>query len=129
MAYRYELVRIQFLQAYLERLDGAASVLVWPSFLNVVKEIVANPSAHKYRLFPFLRCYASISEHIAQTSALEDRRMKRDLHVRARYIELQVTFAQQFTAECLVSLLVSARTPSSGWSTPQSRCPVDPATV
>lgn len=81
----YELVRFEFLEAYVSRLDGPVAVQIWPSFLTFVKDFIHSPAPHKYRLFPSLRYLTTLVEKISTTSALEDRRMKRDLHVRTWY--------------------------------------------
>lgn len=55
------------------------AVQIWSSFLTFAKEFINTPALHKYRLFPTLRCFTTLSEKISTTSALEDRRMRRDL--------------------------------------------------
>ena len=76
----YETIRFEFLEAYMARLDGPIAVQVWPSIYNFSKDFVNAPALHKYRLLPALRCLTTLVEKISQTSALEDRRMRRDLH-------------------------------------------------
>lgn len=53
---------------------------MWTTLLNFSKELLAHPTVHKYRLLPTLRCLTTSAEKLAQTPALEDRRMRRDLH-------------------------------------------------
>lgn len=73
------MVRFEFLEAYINRQEGAVAVQIWSSFLNFSKEFISTPTIHKYRLFPTLRCFTALAERISTTSALEDRRMRRDL--------------------------------------------------
>lgn len=75
----HETIRFAFLEAYIEKQEGPVAVQIWTSFLNFAKEFINTPAPHKYRLFPTLRCLTALAEKISQTSALEDRRMRRDL--------------------------------------------------
>ncbi|GAA5884793.1 hypothetical protein JCM16303_007269 [Sporobolomyces ruberrimus] len=68
-----------FLEAYLSRLEGSLAVQVWSAFLAFVREVLSNTSTNRALVFPSLRCYTVLSEKVSQTSALEDRRMRRDL--------------------------------------------------
>ncbi|GAA6000168.1 hypothetical protein JCM10207_007887 [Rhodosporidiobolus poonsookiae] len=72
-------VTIAFFEAYVERLEGAMAVQVWSTTLSLVREVLSNPSANRPLVFPILRCFTALSEKISQTSALEDRRLRRDL--------------------------------------------------
>lgn len=53
---------------------------IWPTVLSFSKEIMSHATVHKFRLLPTLRCLTTLAEKIGQTSALEDRRMRRDVH-------------------------------------------------
>lgn len=77
---RQERLYLAFLEAYLTRMDPALAVQVWPTLFTFSKEIAAHTTIHKYRLLPALRCLTTLAEKFSQTSALEDRRMRRDLH-------------------------------------------------
>ncbi|KAM0788392.1 hypothetical protein ACM66B_001530 [Microbotryomycetes sp. NB124-2] len=67
-----------FLEHFLERLDGASAVQVWNTCLTFVRECLASSSAKSWH-FSCLRCFTTLCEKVSQTSALEDRRMRRDL--------------------------------------------------
>ncbi|KDE03256.1 hypothetical protein MVLG_06250 [Microbotryum lychnidis-dioicae p1A1 Lamole] len=68
-----------FLEAYLDRLDGAISMQVWSTCLGLVRDCLSNISTSRPHIFACLRCFTTLSEKVSQTSALEDRRMRRDL--------------------------------------------------
>ncbi|SCV67868.1 BQ2448_5479 [Microbotryum intermedium] len=68
-----------FLEAYLDRLDGAMSMQVWSTCLGFVRDCLSNISTSRPHIFACLRCFTTLSEKVSQTSALEDRRMRRDL--------------------------------------------------
>ncbi|SCZ93044.1 BZ3500_MvSof-1268-A1-R1_Chr6-2g08425 [Microbotryum saponariae] len=68
-----------FLEAYLDRLDGAMSMQVWSTCLGLVRDCLSNISTSRPHIFACLRCFTTLSEKVSQTSALEDRRMRRDL--------------------------------------------------
>jgi hypothetical protein len=78
---RTEGMLFSFLEAYLQRLEGPISVQVWSPALSFVRDFLANPSAHRQHVFPSLRCFTALSEKVSQTSALEDRRLRRELQV------------------------------------------------
>ncbi|CEQ42798.1 SPOSA6832_04666 [Sporobolomyces salmonicolor] len=72
-------VAFAFLEAYIDRIEGPMAVQVWSTALTFVREVLGNLSANRPLIFPSLRCFTAISEKVSQTSALEDRRMRRDL--------------------------------------------------
>lgn len=51
----YESIRFEFLEAYVERIDGAYAVQVWNTIHTFTKDFIAAPIVHKYRLLPSLR--------------------------------------------------------------------------
>ncbi|GAA5936298.1 Dop1p [Sporobolomyces koalae] len=68
-----------FLETYLDRLEGPMAVQVWSTLLTYVRDILGSSSTNRDFVFPSLRCFTVLSEKVSQTSALEDRRMRRDL--------------------------------------------------
>ncbi|GAA5831398.1 hypothetical protein JCM3766R1_001734 [Sporobolomyces carnicolor] len=68
-----------FLEVYLDRLEGSLAVQVWAPLLAFGREVLSNTSTNRPLVFPSLRCFTVLSEKVSQTSALEDRRMRRDL--------------------------------------------------
>lgn len=83
-----------FLETCIDRMEGSSAVLVWSVLLAFVRELLSNNSTAKPHIFAGLRCvplpschyltrryscFTSLSEKVSQTSALEDRRMRRDL--------------------------------------------------
>jgi len=68
-----------FLECYLDRLDGPLAVQVWAVTLGFVRELLGNLSTSRPLIFSALRAFTVLSEKVSQTSALEDRRMRRDL--------------------------------------------------
>ncbi|KAG0147859.1 hypothetical protein CROQUDRAFT_42250 [Cronartium quercuum f. sp. fusiforme G11] len=72
-------VLFAFLEAYLSRLEGPIAVQIWSTSLNFARDVLANPTTTKGQMFPTLKCFSILADKISQTSALEDRRMRRDL--------------------------------------------------
>ncbi|GEM07562.1 cellular morphogenesis-related protein [Rhodotorula toruloides] len=68
-----------FLETYIARMEGLMAVQVWSTTLAFVRDVLANQSTHRSLLFPTLRCYTALAEKVTQTSALEDRRLRREL--------------------------------------------------
>lgn len=74
-----ENVLFTFLESYISRLEGPIAVQMWSSSLNFARDVLASSTVNKNQIFPTLKCFTSLAEKISQTSALEDRRMRRDL--------------------------------------------------
>ncbi|BGP38275.1 hypothetical protein JCM10449v2_002204 [Rhodotorula kratochvilovae] len=72
-------VTFAFLEAYIERMEGPNAVQVWSAVLAFTRDVLSNQSSNRSLVFPTLRVFTSLSEKISQTSALEDRRLRRDL--------------------------------------------------
>ncbi|KAI5481667.1 cellular morphogenesis-related protein [Pseudohyphozyma bogoriensis] len=68
-----------FFEAYLNRVEGPIAVQVWATCLQFIRDFLGNMSTSKPYIFPCLRIFTTLSEKVSQTSALEDRRMRRDL--------------------------------------------------
>ncbi|CED83410.1 Dopey and related predicted leucine zipper transcription factors [Phaffia rhodozyma] len=70
-----------FLEAYLSRLEGPIAVQVWGTFFAMTKDVLvgASTTASKIQVFFSFKCLTALAEKVATTSALEDRRMRRDL--------------------------------------------------
>ncbi|BGP14202.1 hypothetical protein JCM10213v2_002145 [Rhodosporidiobolus nylandii] len=96
-----EAVGFAFYEAYLERLEGAMAVQVWSTTLTFAREVLNNVSLHRPLVFPTLRCFTVLAEKVAQTSALEDRRLRR---------ELQDTFIRL----CDAAIQIAGRAAESG---------------
>ncbi|PLW27497.1 hypothetical protein PCASD_17664 [Puccinia coronata f. sp. avenae] len=74
-----ENVLFSFLESYISRLEGPIAVQMWNSSWNFARDVLTNSAVNKNQLFPTLKCFTLLAEKISQTSALEDRRMRRDL--------------------------------------------------
>ncbi|KAJ7116821.1 Dopey, N-terminal-domain-containing protein [Mycena crocata] len=78
-------VLFKFLEQYLQRLEGPLALQVWGRFLQLVKDIFGSTREFKAQTYPALRCLTVLAEKITQTTAMEDRRIRK---------ELQETFAK-----------------------------------
>ncbi|KAG5643542.1 hypothetical protein DXG03_000683 [Asterophora parasitica] len=74
-----EEVLFRFLEQYLRRLEGPIATQVWPRFLQLVKEIVGSTRDFKAQNFPALCCLTVLADKISQTTAMEDRRVRKEL--------------------------------------------------
>ncbi|KAF5380337.1 hypothetical protein D9757_007927 [Collybiopsis confluens] len=72
-------VLFKYLEQYLRRLEGPLAVQVWGRFLQLAKEIAGNTRDFKPQTFPTLRCATVLAEKITQTTAMEDRRIRKEL--------------------------------------------------
>ncbi|RDB28675.1 Protein dopey [Hypsizygus marmoreus] len=74
-----ENVLFKFLEQYLRRLEGPLAIQVWGRFLQLIKEIVGSTRDFKSQNFPALSCLTVLAEKITQTTAMEDRRVRKEL--------------------------------------------------
>ncbi|KAJ7897279.1 Dopey, N-terminal-domain-containing protein [Mycena olivaceomarginata] len=73
-------VLFQFLEQYLQRLEGPLALQVWGRFLQLVKDIFGSSTREfKPQTYPTLRCLTVLAEKITQTTAMEDRRIRKEL--------------------------------------------------
>ena len=75
------LAALAFMEGYISRLEGPIAVQVWNTSFGFAREILASNTASVSRalVYPTLRCLTTLSKIVATTSALEDRRLRRDL--------------------------------------------------
>lgn len=69
----------RFLEHYLNQLEGPLAVQVWHRFLQLAKDIISNIKDFRAQVFSVLRCVSILADKITQTTALEDRRIRKDL--------------------------------------------------
>ncbi|KAL7419677.1 hypothetical protein Q5752_005591 [Cryptotrichosporon argae] len=82
-----------FLEAYITRLEGPVAVQVWNTLYTYARDVLgmANTPSARSQLFSVLRCLTVLGRIVAMTSALEDKRLRRDLQdVYAKVLDLVV---------------------------------------
>ncbi|CAK5264480.1 unnamed protein product [Mycena citricolor] len=72
-------VLFKFLEQYLARLEGPIALQVWPRYLQLVKDVSGSTREYKPQTYPALRCLTVLAEKITQTTAMEDRRNRKEL--------------------------------------------------
>ncbi|KAK0500731.1 Dopey, N-terminal-domain-containing protein [Armillaria luteobubalina] len=72
-------VLFRFLEQYLQRLEGPLAVQVWSRFLQLTKEVIGGGKDYRLQSFPTLRCLTVLADKLTQTTAIEDRRIRKDL--------------------------------------------------
>ncbi|KAG6911306.1 hypothetical protein DXG01_002145 [Tephrocybe rancida] len=72
-------VLFKFLEQYLRQLEGPIAIQVWSRFLQLVKDVVGSSRDFKAHHFAALSCVTVLAEKIAQTTAMEDRRIRKEL--------------------------------------------------
>lgn len=70
-----------FLEAYISRLEGPIAVQVWNTLYGHARDVLgqSNSPSARMLLFPVLRCLTTLGQIVSTTSALDDRRLRRDL--------------------------------------------------
>ncbi|TFY81819.1 hypothetical protein EWM64_g2190 [Hericium alpestre] len=72
-------VLFTFLEQYLQRLEGPLALQVWSRFLPLAKEVILNVKDFKMQVYPVLRCFSVLADKLTQTTAMEDRRLRKEL--------------------------------------------------
>ncbi|TFY67972.1 hypothetical protein EVG20_g3733 [Dentipellis fragilis] len=72
-------VLFNFLEQYLQQLEGPLALQVWGRFLQLAKEVVSTTKDYKAQVFPVLRCMSVLADKLTQTTAMEDRRVRKEL--------------------------------------------------
>ncbi|KAJ8084790.1 hypothetical protein PM082_003567 [Marasmius tenuissimus] len=86
-------VLFKFLEQYLRRLEGPLAIQVWGRFHQLAKDVAGSTKELKPLTFPALRCVTVLAEKVTQTTAMEDRRIRRDLQeIYGRLLDSCVTF-------------------------------------
>jgi len=81
-AYRSDIVLFKFFEQYLARLEGPIVIQVWGRYIQLAKEIAGNVKDYKIQSFYALRCLSVLADKITQTTALEDRRIRKEFQVK-----------------------------------------------
>ncbi|EST09066.1 Dopey, N-terminal [Kalmanozyma brasiliensis GHG001] len=68
-----------FFEALLARMQPQEAVQVWPVLNNFFKDFIAHTMSRKVHVYPMLRLVTAFGEKICLTTAIEERRTKRDL--------------------------------------------------
>ncbi|KDN49150.1 hypothetical protein RSAG8_02503, partial [Rhizoctonia solani AG-8 WAC10335] len=74
-----DITLFKFMQEYLTRLESPIVSQVWGRLMSLLKDITGNIPTHRSQVFPALKCLIAAAEKQAMTTALDDRRTKKDL--------------------------------------------------
>ncbi|ETW86774.1 hypothetical protein HETIRDRAFT_30556 [Heterobasidion irregulare TC 32-1] len=69
----------RFLEQYLQQLEGPLALQVWGRLHQLAKDILGNLKDFKNQLYPVLRCVSVLADKMTQTTAMEDRRVRKEL--------------------------------------------------
>ncbi|WWC68766.1 uncharacterized protein I206_102700 [Kwoniella pini CBS 10737] len=107
---------LAFLEAYITRLEAPIAVQVWTTLFSFAKEVIGSigTSAARLQLYLTFKCMTALVVTVSKTSALEDRRLRRDLQdTYSKLLDL-VTNNSLKIAETGLWSRFSAATPDSG---------------
>jgi hypothetical protein len=69
-----------FLEVYISRLEAPIALQIWNTLFAFARTIISTSnSSGKAHLYPVFRCVTTLCKTVSSTSALEDRRLRRDL--------------------------------------------------
>lgn len=69
----------EFLERYFRQLEGPLALQVWGRFILMAKDVTSSMREFRVQAFATVKCFTVIADKICQTTALEDRRMRKEL--------------------------------------------------
>ncbi|RPD65070.1 hypothetical protein L227DRAFT_519769 [Lentinus tigrinus ALCF2SS1-6] len=74
-----DMTLFDFLEQYMKRLEGPLALQVWSRFLQLAKDLLVSLRDFKPQAFAALKCLTVLADKVSQTTALDDRRVRKDL--------------------------------------------------
>ncbi|KAI0095247.1 Dopey, N-terminal-domain-containing protein [Irpex rosettiformis] len=97
-----DVVLFDFLEQYLQRLEGPLAMQVWPRLVQLCRDFIGTSREFKPQVFSSLRCFVVLADKLTQTQMVDDKRVRK---------ELQDTFTKLID----VTLLAVRSNDSSSW--------------
>ncbi|KAG1754714.1 Dopey, N-terminal-domain-containing protein [Suillus paluster] len=92
-----DVVLFNFLEQYLRRLEGPLALQVWGRFMQLAKDL-ASSRDFKVQVFLALKCLCVLGDKVTQTTAIDDKRIKKDLQETfGKLLDACVTFVGRST--------------------------------
>ncbi|WVW80007.1 hypothetical protein I302_101980 [Kwoniella bestiolae CBS 10118] len=108
--FRADPAYLAFLEAYISRLEAPIAVQVWTTLFTFSKDFIGSigSSSARTQLFLVFKCLTALALTVSKTSALEDRRLRRDLQdTYAKILDLVVTNSAKISEAGLWSRMTS----------------------
>ncbi|KAH9920216.1 Dopey, N-terminal-domain-containing protein [Epithele typhae] len=96
----HDMTLFDFLEQYLKRLEGPLALQVWNRFLQLAKDLLGSLRDFRPQAFAALKCFTVLADKVSQTTALDDRRIRKDM--------------QETYGKLLDLCVLSGRSPESG---------------
>ncbi|KAI0830814.1 Dopey, N-terminal-domain-containing protein [Trametes gibbosa] len=74
-----DMTLFDFLEQYMKRLEGPLALQVWNRFLQLAKDLLVILREFRPQAFAALKCFTVLADKVTQTTALDDRRLRKDL--------------------------------------------------
>ncbi|OJT08448.1 Protein dopey [Trametes pubescens] len=74
-----DMTLFDFLEQYMKRLEGPLALQVWNRFLQLAKDLLVSLREFRPQAFAALKCFTVLADKVSQTTALDDRRLRKDL--------------------------------------------------
>ncbi|KAG2350958.1 hypothetical protein BDR05DRAFT_955104 [Suillus weaverae] len=92
-----DVVLFNFLEQYLQRLEGPLALQVWGRFMQLAKDL-ASSRDFKIQVFLALKCLCVLGDKVTQTTAIDDKRIRKDLQETfGKLLDACVTFVGKST--------------------------------
>lgn len=114
-ACRSDITLYRFLEQYLSRLEGPLALQVWGRFMQPAKDVASNIREFRAQIYltlrygghlvdrlhhsrEFRRCLCVLGDKVTQTTAMDDKRIKKDLQETfGKLLDASVTFVGRTT--------------------------------
>ncbi|EMD42316.1 hypothetical protein CERSUDRAFT_102665 [Gelatoporia subvermispora B] len=116
-----------FLEHYMKRLEGPLAVQVWGRFMQLAKDLVTSMRDFRMQAFSALRCLTALADKVCQTTAMEDRRMRKELQdVYGKLLDICVTASRPAESGSWIRRTQKEALGVNGRDSPTLRAPGDP---
>ncbi|CDO73123.1 hypothetical protein BN946_scf185007.g177 [Trametes cinnabarina] len=91
-----DMTLFEFLEQYMKRLEGPLALQVWNRFLQLTKDLLTTLRDFRPQAFAALKCFTVLADKVSQTTALDDRRLRKDLQVNSYIVSDAIPGLRKF---------------------------------
>ncbi|KAG9313948.1 Dopey, N-terminal-domain-containing protein [Chiua virens] len=117
----------KFLEQYLSRLEGPLALQVWARFMQLAKDVASSTREFRSQVYLTLRCLCVLGDKVTQTTAMDDKRIKKDLQETfGKLLDACVTFVGRTSEPSSWIRRTTKESMVNGRSSPAPRSVTDP---
>ncbi|OCH88751.1 hypothetical protein OBBRIDRAFT_64803 [Obba rivulosa] len=116
-----------FLEYYMKRLEGPLAVQVWGRIMQLAKDLATSMREFRVQAFATLRCLTILADKVCQTTAMEDRRLRKELQdTYSKILDICVTAGRPAESGSWIRRTQKETLGVNGRESPILRAPGDP---